>query len=1249
MESFLPQGGFQLPFQRRLSRLYNDTKKSSDFVKEPVQSADDPEIKALHRKLRIQKDRLVSWGLEWSDSDQTAEIDESLSKAGLSDLVGSIMATIKDILAEAEPLWLASKRDAPGADKVPEKAAGDRKKPLIMWDKGRFEDLVRDLTASIDTLCDLTRTRSEAARSSRAAQAGLPKSTASVEDLRAFESTRIRAPQVIDPSTLTTLDTEQADSSSTLTSPSRPQHIVFMDKQAYSELTRQPGRQTWSPLLLEYAQFDQIYSVTGIMPSMSRFERLSTGLQTDSQRSPGAWIGLPLLLGYYEDMENSRLALVYQLPPTFNPVSFEEFTHAPLNNLCTLAELLNRPDFEPRLEAKFRLAHNLANTVFDMHARGITHGNLLDTAISFCSSPNGNGSGTLNGDVDIRRPLISSFDLFPDSFTPDPSSSPALSLHRHPLDPRTTSQSPLASKYDMKTLDLYSLAMLLVSIGLWTKLDNLVPNQASPSIPESVLEQLAIQCGTPYMRAVQACWNAVDQELARPGASDGILSHVQIRASRYLEACCILDGVSGLDERLGEEPLNQPSVDEQKIKGSTSSVPNPDYKSPAVTMPKAKPPIPTEAAPSARTDVKKPREASRNEDEKKHLTKERSPKLRLYPQVPLPEEAIEQWNSMLMPQINMALKQFYRKHPESVEISLESIGESPQQVTPTVLVVCTSVNKVRAILKKRLGVLFDGTTGFALKVCRGSVLRSRKGPRRSMGGTQKSGGADEFDSGSEADIEPDEPSVINPDFQERPRNGASIGAWIGDKHLPPVSFGGLILVDDKPYGMTVHHMLDDPDNTAPPSGGPSEPSDKARRAMAHSSISIAATQAMTYLRDEDTSTESGGDDFACEFSDSGSELSVTDLTSDDEEEEDEDEYEEYGEPGDIPGIEPGCGDGYVVTQPALDDVEEGFYPSEDTMDEDHLDTYSLGEVFASSGIRRRHEDGLVHEIDWALFEFQDDRQPGDNLVPRARARGTPSGSPIGDLHPTAVAPATSLPGMEVQCSARTSGLQTGRILPALTSVKIYGRASPSHTYQVSGSASISAAVTPSSGANTLQPQGTAPPGGSSTKSLPLGIPGDSGAWVIDRRNGRLAGHVLAWSERKQVAYICPMDVLLRDIAETLEATEVRLPGGEALISLRGMGRRGGAEDTGDIYAEGFSELESLVGDDDDEVEEEEGVPQLKRSMGGRPAGWRKPLPPSATTSATMGRDERYDDDARVLAADMEKVHLPGTEIGVGSR
>ena len=47
-------------------------------------------------------------------------------------------------------------------------------------------------------------------------------------------------------------------------------------------------------------------------------------------------------------------------------------------------------------------------------------------------------------------------------------------------------------------------------------------------------------------------------------------------------------------------------------------------------------------------------------------------------------------------------------------------------------------------------------------------------------------------------------------YQEKPSSGASIGAFKDMEHLPPVSFGGTILVDGEPYGMTVHHMLDLP-------------------------------------------------------------------------------------------------------------------------------------------------------------------------------------------------------------------------------------------------------------------------------------------------------------------------------------------------------------------------------------------------------------------------------------------------------
>jgi hypothetical protein len=62
------------------------------------------------------------------------------------------------------------------------------------------------------------------------------------------------------------------------------------------------------------------------------------------------------------------------------------------------------------------------------------------------------------------------------------------------------------------------------------------------------------------------------------------------------------------------------------------------------------------------------------------------------------------------------------------------------------------------------------------------------------------------------------------------------------------------------------------------------------------------------------------------------------------------------------------------------------------------------------------------------------------------------------------------------------------------------------------------------------------------------VPGDSGAWVVDNEHGRACGHVLAWSSKKKIAYICPMDVLLRDIGETLKAKSISFPGGSEVYT-----------------------------------------------------------------------------------------------------
>ncbi|KAG5984998.1 hypothetical protein E4U55_002105 [Claviceps digitariae] len=1138
MSSSIPMDYVHAPFPRTITHLYNDTKKSSDFVKESSQNAKDPDMKSLHRQLCIQKDRLASWGLEWSDSNQCVEIDESISKAGLSLLVASTMRKIKHTLAATEPLWQSSMHPSTSKSQPP----GDLKVPLVQRDKGRFENLIRDLTESIDTLYDLSRTQPSSTRlaypvhenllRTKAAYKPSSSSLSVADEYRSFESSRVQTPPPINPQTLIHLRPKQQGDAEI---PHR--EVVSMLQEAYSELTQNiTSKQPWEPLLLEYAPFNPIFSATGVMPPMSPLEKLFLGLQQDSQCAPGAWTGLPRLLGYFLDLENSRIGLIYSFPSFFNHVLYDHPSNTSYS-FPTLSDLLQCHK-EPTLEAKFSLAYGLANTVFEMHARGLTHGNFSDRNVLFCESEC--GSKNSSSSVDIRHPLISSFELFPEERSASKVIPWLRASDHHGPDPRLMA----IGNADERVLELYPLAMVLLSIGMWVKVDSTKIEDTSlgPIIPEPRMSEMATKCGTLYTGAVQACLEAVNVGLTVTAHGERILSAVQTKVRQFLKTCCILDDVSGLEHGLAQELGTIPP----KFTGQDRSVSKKDTRSSSTDI---KSPLPAFDAPAS------PNPLFSLDAIEKAIIEAKPLKMRLYPHVQIAPEVVDKWNTILMPQVNQALRHFYRTHPESVEVSLESVGPSAHATKPTVVVVCSSVRKVRSILETRLGELFDGTTGFALKVCRGHVVQSRRYSKyglRSVAHSRDSA----FYCHVNAGAEDDEFEAVNPEYQECPGNGASIGAWIGDRHLPPVSFGGLVLVDDKPYGLTVHHMLDDPDQEAAQMG-----------ALRSTSAPQPGYDWYADLRKSGTDDE----EFSFDLSDTESEAYFeTDMTSeygwyDDDDDEDQQEEEEWdkGEPGDIPGIEPGCGDGYIVTQPALDDVEEGFYPCAETEDEDHLHTFSLGKVYASSGIRRKRANGLVHEVDWALFEFQDGRLPEDNLMPRWEAEPSSCKAKsklCHDLHklrPTTVAPSSSLPGLEVQCIARTSGLQTGRISAALTTVKIYGRCSPSHTYQV--------ASTPSSNART-----------SMSSDLPLGVPGDSGAWVVDLHQGQLCGHVLAWSQRKRVAYICPMDIVLLDMAQTLAASEVRLPGGGPVVTLR--------DSSHDLQEAGY--LASTVGDSDDEVAED---------------------------------------------------------------
>jgi hypothetical protein len=310
---------------------------------------------------------------------------------------------------------------------------------------------------------------------------------------------------------------------------------------------------------------------------------------------------------------------------------------------------------------------------------------------------------------------------------------------------------------------------------------------------------------------------------------------------------------------------------------------------------------------------------------------------------------------------------------------------------------------------------------------------------------------------------------LNPCHQQRPLCGASIGAFQNEEHLPPVSYGGAVIVDGLPYGLTVHHMLEAPseDEGQGSSLGDSNPGDPLRSAgnWPRDPSNIQNPEFMYDYAEDDqpgmnldfelSDLEDGDDASISQGVESGYDefwLSDEDSSDDDSLGGDDDD-DDAASIGDTAGIEPGEEPRLLVTQPAIDDVHDDFFPSPEDRDDEHLASHSLGYVHASSGVRRWTRKGLKHEIDWALIKVDEARMDPRNIIlDTTRSSIARPGRPIPPqpIFLNQVARMEELGGLQVHCCGRTSGLQTGQISKAMTLVKLHGRHSFSTSFCVNG-------------------------------------------------------------------------------------------------------------------------------------------------------------------------------------------------------
>ncbi|KAL2832845.1 hypothetical protein BDW59DRAFT_169147 [Aspergillus cavernicola] len=1190
--SVLPRhGGSYL--QRRLTKMYTDTKTSCESVTTASNALDNPELLSIHRNFKTQRDRLLAWGLDWSDASaaQPNDIDESLTQAGFSDVVESVMSSIQDLLSQAERLLYHGASDLPSKGAKTDSPAVEglgglpTKTNWTSAEISRSKDLLNELTASIDVLYDLSRSRrdmnasSQPSGKSRTRSYPSPKVATTRDDSgyskdskpyrgASFDNTKIyqssptskskeafeyssftnshsitQSPAFEHPNLDRAFSTASVVSRSyvidrsalQLTGASHDNNPPPYEMVAASTNSRVLGRMKTSALpfphniteptvsiLVEYTPMVLDASSNAPSPGDARLDSVHQTLDQLVQNARVSHLGLLNFLGYYIDRPNSRYAFVYQMPIDYfpylqNPTDLlNGLKPKPLVSLLQLGE--NYP--MPNLETRFRLAYDLLMAVLQLRSQNLVHGNINSSNVLIFPGLSNSNPNEVGLTENLRRPYLTSFAQFSgNNPSPEPLSA---SMYRHPDDKRSIDDDA-AWAYD-----LYSLGLVLMEIGLWTPISRIWKMKYNTSIfkqrVESMyLKKLGPKCGTAFTHMVQLCLDApnfhlstqpfddlnlrISQtfhypvlDLSAPESTFSFSMNFLYTLCKITWSCCKIDifNAPGADELDDCLPLALvPGSEADAAKQAAR-----DYTGPQPITPFVQP---LAVAPAPEMKIMK------LGLEERKLKKRTFKKLTT---VEIPQEHLTEWNFQMLPRLRKLLQKILKESSESCGVTLMMTGDGLDNAKTTICVTCSSVKKVRSALKRYFPLERED---WDLLVLRGDIERS-KVPRKKRRLPAKPGPQSTIET-------PPSLQDPNPFFQQNPLCGASIGAFMNEEHLPPVSYGGAILVDGIPYGMTVHHMLEAPSDQEDAEDQDQDVNDAPLRSAGNwpRDMPTPDSQLMYTWCDEDPavhnmefeiSDDEDGDDYYDDYA-------LSDGYSSDE---DDDDFayddEDAASIGDTAGIEPDEEPPLFVTQPAIDDVREDFFPSPDDRDDEHLASHAFGYVHASSGVRRWTRGGIKHEIDWALIKINHDRMDARNIVYDKPSRSAVAfarqrrGQPLppqqrDPIHLNDIARLEDLGGLNVHCCGRTSGLQTGQISKAMTIVKLHGRQTFSTSFGVDGN---------------------------------FGVPGDSGAWVFEKSTGRVCGAVLAWSEKSRTAYIAPMEVLLEDIARTLQATHITLPG-----------------------------------------------------------------------------------------------------------
>ena len=997
---------------RRISQIYADTKRSYEHIVRA--HITNPQLSSLHLKLRIQKDRLIAWGLEWADTNaaQSGDIDDSLDRAGISDLVASIMSSIRELLDEAERIQPNSQPLHPGS--YPREKPGQLQVYNTQWtpvDLARLGDIVKDITVSIDTLCDLSRSQ-QAQRQSNTQREEKPTSLASkAKALEAksrksstpgtpnsesfpllHDSSSLIASNRIDPGNLVFLETTNSPGS---LPPSYDSVATSPINRAFALLKARPlsGSKTPIPEKLVLVDYGHNYDSDlsqGKLPSLKRYESLVLALQAANTECDDNYTGCLRVLGWFADRRRSRFGFVYEVP---QPRMTTSVLSGALRRPQTLMSYLEHGgDTDttnvPCLEDRFRLAFNLASNLLHTHAKGVTHRNINSNSIVFVEDGVQSPDSKPWKEGVIRKPFLVSWDQASEDANVTQSELLVSSIYRHPKAERG-SRSTFRPAYD-----IYSLGLILLEIGLWMPIRKFWKAKYTlidfqKRLKSLYTAKMAAKCGSNYMRAVHYCLHAADlvenegSPTRQPGGESQqakLQTDFYWKALKPLEKCCMMDD--------SNEPILVPASSVAPERFSTDmDVLNGIERSSSQFSQMNDPEDSSEPLPQPELRLKT--DSPFNAGLKTDL---------LVWSHKVPNATRAYYETVMMPKLQ---KMFARAIDrwESYEIDIFMAGDTPETAKPTLCMVCRSIMRAWKILEK----VNSDQNLFDIKVAKGQIHYSKNGKKRRK--------PKNITTSAPQDAVKSWPAPSK--YAQKPACGASIGAFVDEQHLEAVTFGGIVLVDGEPYGMSVHHMLEDQD----------------------------IDHGLDYILDTEESTPD-----LSESQDSSQFIEDDELDADFFDQDFDDDEERFNL-GDTMGTQPGTGRELVVTQPALDDVDPDFFPNEEDMSDDHLSSHGLGYIHASSGLKQVKHGDTSHEVDWALFKVAEGRLCSQNTLMGGEKFCNPA---VPSSQPYGVMRADELGDRAVHAIGSKSGLAGGKIWSYMTMTKMPGRVFASPVWRFNG-------------------------------------------------------------------------------------------------------------------------------------------------------------------------------------------------------